>query len=116
MEAHERALLLTALLEAPERCGDITNRLQASAWDSDEELVELSRSHLIKALERVVVGALLQAEVENWANALEGRDDVGLESGHEGVIREAVHWMANPVLEGKITPASARTWLGRLQK
>ncbi len=114
MNAVDRAELLASLLEAPERCGEIMTKLRELGWDADDELAQLSRNHLISVLEAVDSGRLSQTDVEAWANAIEGRDDVGREHGHEAVVSEALHWLANPMLEGEATPSAAQHWLRRL--
>ncbi|MDX0456168.1 hypothetical protein GOC72_22255 [Sinorhizobium medicae] len=40
--------------------------------------------------------------VEAWADAIEFREDIQLESGHEDVVASAVHDLANPALQGKL--------------
>ena len=73
--------------------------LRGFSWDSDEELLQLEASHLIQVLRGYVDGAASAEEVEAWANAIEGREDIG----YQGKVLEAVHVLANPVLEGELT-------------
>ncbi|MDX0698205.1 hypothetical protein GOD53_29870 [Sinorhizobium medicae] len=40
--------------------------------------------------------------VEAWADEIEFREDLQLESGHEDVVASAVHDLANPALQGKL--------------
>jgi hypothetical protein len=59
-------------------------------------------------------GELTTADAEQWANAVEGRDDIGFEQGYEELLRTFVFEVANPVLAEPITENYARAWKMRL--
>jgi hypothetical protein len=50
------------------------------------ELALLSVGHATNILNRFVTGRIPAVEVENWANAVEGRDDIGFDSAEENGI------------------------------
>lgn len=56
------------------------------------------RQDVASVLDRFARGDLSASEVTGWAELLEMRDDVGFEPGFEVPLREAIHWLANPVL------------------
>ena len=80
-------------------------------WDCDEELVELDQWDIGRALDRFVEGELTAKDIEDWANLIEGRDDIKFASDD---VLETIHWLANPYLEGVLTEASANEYLRRL--
>jgi hypothetical protein len=57
-------------------------------WDSAVELCVLGRVDALRLLERYQRHELTVAECQRWAEALEGRDDVGLEAGFEDRLKE----------------------------
>lgn len=60
---------------------------------------------------RVLQSELSAEQVAEWADAIEVRDDVGFESDQ---VREALHVLANPALEGALDPAKAAAIRDRL--
>jgi hypothetical protein len=73
--------------------------------------VELTSWHIRRILNRFIEGQVTAKEVEDWANLVEGRDDIGFVSEE---MLEAIHWLANPYLEGVVTEASAEEFVDRL--
>ena len=86
------------------------------AWDSEIELVTLSRASAAALLERYLQGELAEADLEEWANAVEGRDDIGFESEYKGLLGEFVFETANPELAAPISENYARLWVTRLRE
>jgi hypothetical protein len=89
-------------------------RLHAFGWDSDDELVALTRGDLIHVLDEYLLGSLTDEEVGLWANAVEGRDDIGFEEDFEAVIKDMVFQLATPEITTPLTPAAALEWRRRL--
>ena len=83
-------------------------------WDSDGELVTLVRANAIGLLQRYIRGELTRSDLEMWADAVEARDDIGLEQGQEDVLRAFVFETANPTLAEPISPSYAHRWITRL--
>lgn len=76
--------------------------LGSFAWDAPHELVAVTKGQVIAAIQRCLDGTISLEELRAWAEALEGRDDVGYEEG--GVdMREAVFELATPELFGEPT-------------
>lgn len=82
------------------------------AWDSESELIRLTSKDFYHVLSLYKQGSLSVAEVENWANALECRDDVGFASEQ---ARELLHELANPLLTQPLSSERADFWLSQLQ-
>jgi len=81
--------------------------LSAYPWDVEEALVTLTRSHIIAMLDRYLAGEVSAGGIEDWANAIEGRDDIEFHEPYEKAILEAIHELANPLLTVPLTEASA---------
>jgi hypothetical protein len=85
------------------------------AWDSERELVTIRPAHVLKVLSRFRSGALSAEQVEKWANAIEGREDIDLEAQNRELLREAIFALANPDLQGDITTDVADRWIERIR-
>jgi len=86
---------------------NITNELNKFSWDSDEELVYLTRQHIINVLRRYQNGEINKTEIESWANAVEGREDIGREQSYITLIDQVLYELANPYLVEPLTEERA---------
>lgn len=111
----ERKSLLEKLVRFEAKLAIILPLLQPFGWDSDEILVILRREDIISVLNRYLKSGLSASDVEQWANAIEGREDIGYESGHESTISAAIHELANPALTRPLTIQTAKELIGQVQ-
>lgn len=109
-----RVDLLELLLQFAQPLSEIVSPLNTFGWDSDSALVILDRQQVASVLRRYLSGELSPSDVENWANAIEGREDVGYESGFEEVIDKVIYELANPLLTRPLSNDSGREWLTQL--
>ena len=105
----ERKLLLEKLLNFDQPVQQTLAELQKFGWDSDTELVQIKPAHITNLLDGYLKGKLNATQIEEWANALECREDVGFLSENQSVIREAIFQLANPLLNEPITPDLAKS-------
>ena len=110
MTTVDRIQALRDLIHLREPVADAARRLRAFPWDSDAELIVLGPVDLIHVLDLYLHGVLASTEVEEWAEAIEGRDDVGYESPHGDTIKQIVFELANPLLTRQLEPSRAREW------
>jgi hypothetical protein len=82
----------------------VVSELLTYPWDCDSPLFVITPSHVTSILDRYLVGELTPAQVEHWGNLVEMRDD--LDAG-EGIIREVIHELANPLLTEPLSKESA---------
>lgn len=82
---------------------ELEQQLYGYGWDSEEELVILSKNHILEALDKYMDNTLSNKELEKWAEILESRDDVGYDREYENVIKDIIYELANSSLEGDIT-------------
>lgn len=107
----ERTEALRDLVELRKPIPAAISALRRFAWDSDAALVTLTGRDLIRTLEGYLRGQLSAIEVEEWAEAIEGRDDIGYEPQRGDVLRLAIFELANPLLATPLDSALARRWL-----
>jgi hypothetical protein len=109
-----RVGLLRALLALERPTPEITAELRAYGWDSDIELVRLRREHVRSVIERYLRGEIDSDTVEEWAESIEGREDIGYEAGWESELGSVLHQLANPLLSGQLSTSVGRSLLERL--
>ena len=80
-------------------------------WDCERPLFEVRAEHVKHVLELFLQDETGSTNVELWADAIELRDDLTFSSDP---VREAVHVLANPVLEGPLDSSLAKALLARL--
>jgi hypothetical protein len=107
-----RTATLEALVKISIPLSEAISRLAEFPWDSETELVLLTPKDFCRVLSLFHQGSLSAAEVEDWANALECRDDVGISTsqGHE-----LLHELANPLLTQPLSDERANFWLPQLK-
>jgi hypothetical protein len=99
----------------PKALKQIMTALREYGWDSEETLVNLTSDAIISILERYLQSELTAQEVEDWANAVEMRDDIEFGIDDDEVIMNAVGELANPVLTEPLTPESAMALIEKLR-
>lgn len=112
----DRLTCLRRLVQFTAPVEETIRDLSAFPWDSDEELVTLTTSHVADVLRRFLRNDLTAKQVEEWAEALEVRDDVHFDEQPNEQVLEAVHFLANPYLVGELTRSWAEEWIGRLHE
>lgn len=103
-----RTEILSKLLAYQTSMDELTLLLQQFPWDSREELVVLTPDHIRHMINRYLSGELNEQQFEDWANAIEGREDIGFLPGYEDTLADAIHQLANPLLTQPITSSSAQ--------
>lgn len=93
---------------------EIRGDLASFSWDSDEPVVTLDRAIVSQILRRYLQGALSATELEDWANAIEGREDIGLEGGYEEILKDLIFELANPSLTSDLDHSHVTELLDRL--
>ena len=89
-------------------------RLAAFPWD-EEELLDLEVRHVVAVLSRFADGEIDAAEVTEWADTVDLRDDIGREPGRETQINDALFVMSSPELLDEDFSVAVRRLLTDLQ-
>ncbi len=109
----DRLQLLNELVELNGRLDVLREALRAFGWDLDSELVELTHAHVLDVLARVAAGEVTSETLEEWANEMEGRDDIGLADDD---ICQFVFEAANPDVNGALDAAFVHRWRSTLAR
>jgi hypothetical protein len=113
-ENSARRSAVQALLEMSEPLDSVFQRLQHFGWDYEGVPVLLERKHLVRALQKYLGGELMAADIEKWANGIEGREDIDFEEQYEGVIDETLYELANPLLTMQLEKLRAQALIVEL--
>lgn len=111
----QREDALRALVELRVPVATATAALASFDWDSDRELVNVTCADAVRVLQQYLAGKLTAEDCQQWADALEVRDDVGREPGFEDELTEFLFEIATPEVAGTLTPERAQHWVQALQ-
>ena len=103
--------ILKSLLTFDRPLDELRQELSKLKWDSENSLIRLSADHMRLVLTRFLKGELSADAVEEWANLIECREDIGFESEFEGVLKDIIFELANPGLVHPIDRTFIEGWL-----
>lgn len=103
MSARQEVLLHLIRLDQP--VSVTARQLAQFPWDSAQGLVTLDRSNIEEALTRFIRQELGALELEEWANLIEGRDDIEIA---DDLSRRAIFELANPAISASLNGQRAR--------
>ncbi|MBW4680325.1 MAG: hypothetical protein KME19_09440 [Microcoleus vaginatus WJT46-NPBG5] len=112
----KRIELLDSLFQFNQPLSQILSLLSAFGRVSKSELLILKRQHIAGVLKRYVSDKLSATEVEDWANAIESREDIGYDPSCEDVLGEIIYELANPELTNSLSKAKAKHWIEQLSQ
>ena len=102
-----RKEILIDLVQNKKEISSLTHELSQYSWDSEEPLYIISAQDIYTVLD------ILDAEtLENWANAIESREDLGFEKVE---LQEMIHEIANPILFGNISNEKVKNYKKQLK-
>lgn len=114
MEPNERTTTLIDLVCLRVPVEAAITAVRALPWDSEEDLVLLDRSAASSVLRRYGSGEITADDLEAWANAIEGREDVGFEAGQDERLSRFIFETANPALAQPLDETYSSRWLAEL--
>lgn len=76
-----RESLLAEIVDNPLPDPSVLSELKEYPWDCDKELVTITKAHICTVLAAFREKRLTAEQVRDWANRIEGRDDIGYELG-----------------------------------
>ncbi|HWJ67119.1 MAG TPA: hypothetical protein VNT31_10605 [Nocardioides sp.] len=101
-ERLERTRILQALVDAVLSPDAATSALAAFSWDSEDELVELGLDRLGLVLQRHLAGEIDDQQLSAWAEAVNGRDDIGYDGAHDVLVSGVLFELSTPELFGPL--------------
>ena len=95
---------LKALANLDQPLSTILPILKTFPWDSNQAIITLKKEHLIHILSQYLNHSLSAIDLENWANAVECREDISYETEGEDFINDIIFNLANPILSDSLSP------------
>ena len=92
----DRETLVSELIGYSREPAQIVASLATYKWDCPTPLAWLAPKDVASVLTRFVNSELSARDVADWANAVEGRDDIGYDPG--ALVGVTLHELANPAL------------------
>ena len=93
-----RKEVLEELIEFRRPLDELGSMLSEYPWDSEEELVKLTSGHVLRVLDRFFGGKFTANQIDQWANMIECRDDIGFEGVSGQIVKQVIYELANPDL------------------
>ena len=104
----DRVAVLRSLLDRAAPLDDVAAALSTFPWDCEQPLVVLQRRHVLDALDDVGSGAMARADLARWADVMEARDDIGVESE---AVTDFLFFASSPAINGVV---DVDEWRARL--
>jgi hypothetical protein len=92
--------ILNDLINLKSNLTELQKELSQYSWDIETPVLIINKKDFTNVLQRCIDGKLTFLEVENWADAIECRDDLGFEDNN---VQEIIFELANPDINGEIT-------------
>ena len=110
----ERRDAIYGLVEWRGRLSDLIAAVREFPFDSEVPLVTLQAVHIRNALQRYLCGDASAADIEAWADAVEGRDDIEYFEPHEDAISDALFRLSTPLINTPLSKEVAEKWVSDL--
>ena len=104
--------ILLDLIHFKNNIDTLRNMLSQIGFDSETELVSMSRVNIVEILQRSLDKKISFLELEEWANLIECREDIGFE---DEKTQEMIFKLANPYLYGKLDKKQVLSYLNELK-
>ena len=114
-EDDRRLVLVRELLEFSKPVDEVARNLAQFSWDFEATGVVLTRKHIANVLRRFLNRELTSDQVVDWANAVEGRDDVEYSADQDQILSQSVFELANPLLTERLSDERAIELLNILE-
>ena len=104
--------ILLDLVHFKNNIDTLKNMLSQIGFDSETELVSMSKDDIAEILQRSLDKKISFLELEEWANLIECREDIGFE---DEKTQEMIFKLANPYLYGKLDEKQVLSYLNELK-
>jgi hypothetical protein len=92
--------ILTDLICFNGNLTELQSELSQYSWDVEEPTLIISKADFSNVIRKCVDEKIIFDELENWANAIECRDDLAFEVEE---MQEIIFELASPEINGEIT-------------
>ncbi len=108
----KRKKLLKSLLEMNGAISVICAQLSEFGWDCEEDLITFKSNNALSVLNQYLKHQITKDDLEEWANAIEGREDISFEKDY---LKKLIYDLANPILTEPITNHTAKRWIMKIE-
>jgi len=98
-----RQAVLSSLIQFNEPVTRLKVALESFPWDVNHPIITVTRDDVIAILLRFTASEFDADVLEEWANLVEGREDIQFEPDHAEAISDAIFQLANPAVCGPLT-------------
>ena len=112
IQNNNKTSILLDLVHFKNNIDTLKNMLSQIGFDSEIELVSMSRDNIVEILQRSLDKKISFLELEEWANLIECREDIGFE---DEKTQEMIFKLANPYLYGKLDEKQVLSYLNELK-
>ena len=113
IQNNNKTSILLDLVHFKNNIDTLKNMLSQIGFDSEIELVSMSRDNIVEILQRSLDKKISFLELEEWANLIECREDIGFE---DKKTQEMIFKLANPYLYGKLDEKQVLSYLNELDE
>lgn len=113
IQNNNKTSILLDLVHFKNNIDTLKNMLFQIGFDSETELVSMSRDDIVEILQRSLDKKISFLELEEWANLIECREDIGFE---DEKTQEMIFKLANPYLYGKLDEKQVLSYLNELDE
>ena len=113
IQNNNKTSILLDLVHFKNNIDTLKNMLSQIGFDSEIELVSMSRDNIVEILQRSLDKKISFLELEEWANLIECREDIGFE---DEKTQEMIFKLANPYLYGKLDEKQVLSYLNELDE
>ncbi len=109
-----RREILQSLVTLSGPLSEIRRRLRDLSWDSDDEYI-VTKADILAVLYKAASGQISEQDLTDWAELIEGREDIGFSEDDEDRLKKVIYEAANPTLFGNPT-ANIKGWIAALSR
>lgn len=113
IQNNNKTSILLDLVHFKNNIDTLKNMLSQIGFDSEIELVSMSRDNIVEILQRSLDKKISFLELEEWANLIECREDIGFE---DEKTQEMIFKLANSYLYGKLDEKQVLSYLNELDE
>lgn len=110
----DRYALLQMLVEFAKPINELRALLRTFEWDFDGVPITMNRGHIRNILKQYIKGEISAQDVADWANLIEGREDITFEMNDADRLNEIIYELANTELTEKFSCQRANEIIGSL--
>jgi len=113
---NNRSTVIENLVNFSRPLDELQRQLSGFDWDFEGVPIVLTLDHIVRVLRRYLSDELTTSMVEQWANLVEGREDLSFDNKHEKWITATIYELANPVLTARLGIQRARELIAEGQE